>query len=107
MKVLKKYEILNSEGPIMTLNKHENHWSLEFYGTRVCTIVDPYVMTSFLISDGEITANDKTYVYSNYSIGERMKPEDEKILLKELLEDHLDMWENNEEYFNKYNKTYL
>lgn len=104
MKVLKKYDILNSEGPIMTLNKYENHWSLAFHGTRVCTIVDPYAMILFLISDREIIANDKTYVYSNYSIGERMKPKDEKILLKKLLEDHLDRWETDEEYFNKYNK---
>jgi len=42
MKVLKRYEILNSEGPIMILNKHKDHWSLSFNGTRVHTIVDPY-----------------------------------------------------------------
>jgi len=61
-------------------------------------------MTSFLISEGEITADGKTYLYDNYSIGERMDQTEQIILLKELLEDHLDRWENDEEYFNKYSK---
>ena len=104
MKVLKRYEILNSEGPIMVLNKHSDHWSLAFHGTRVHTIVDPSEMIAFLLSNGEITNDEKTYVYSNYSEGEKMDSLKLTTLLKELLDDHQNRWVNDEEYYNKYSK---
>ena len=104
MKVLKKYEILNSEGPIMLLKKHKDHWSLTFHGTRIHTVVDPAEMISFLTACSLISTEKKTYRYDDYSEGEKMRTEDLANLLKDLLEDHNDRCDSDEEYFNKYCK---
>jgi hypothetical protein len=86
MKVIKKYEILNSEGPIMILHEHSDHLSMEFNGSRVHTIVEPREVLAFLLGKGSITNEDRVYHIDNYTEGEIMQPEKMSELIKNMWE---------------------
>ena len=104
MKVLKKYEILNSEGPVMILNKHTDHWSVSFNGSRIHTVIEPYEMLTFLTANGTITSEDKTYRFGDYPQDMKMSFSNFNALVEILWEDHKSLCKNNEEYSKKYCK---
>ena len=102
MKVLKKYEILNSEGPIMILNKHSDHWSVTVHGSRVHAVVNPYEMLSFLTADGLIEIDSKTYRFNDYSVNEKLDFESYIDLVQTLWKEHKSLREKDKDYDAKY-----
>lgn len=49
MKILKSFELLNSEGPILKIEKRENHWAYSFHDTDIRVISNTEEILSFIL----------------------------------------------------------
>lgn len=92
-------ELLNSEGPVLTLKRISNHWSFTFGRDYVCLITDAREILSFLGGKKPIVHNDKMYLWDSYP--DSMKPDPDKLseFVIELMKEEMEKCKNDKEYF--------
>lgn len=103
---IKSHELLNSEGPIITIIKDSQYWHWKFHGSQLLVITNPNEILNFLSGKSMlIDPNGKTYNWMDYSMS--MKGDDPERIRKiviELIQEELDLCKSNIEYFEE---TYL
>jgi len=101
-----KIELLNSEGPVLTLQKVGEYWSFSFDGSKVSLITDTREILDFLSGKKPIVHEGKMYLWDSYS--QDMKPKMEVLsnFVISLMKDEINRCRDDQEYFfNTYYKT--
>lgn len=107
MKIEKTFELLNSEGPIIKIEKIDGHWHYKFHGSRGHTITTPKEILDVIWNNKAIVDTNKGEIYflNDYPIS--MKGDDPKYyasIIEYILKEELDKSIKNPEYFKE---TYM
>lgn len=107
MKIEKTFDLLNSEGPIVSIKKIEGHWHYSFHKSPYYTITTPKDILGNIWNDRPIydSHNRKVYRLSEYEMS--MKGDDPKYyasIVEYLLKEEMEKTAKDPEYFKN---TYL
>jgi hypothetical protein len=102
MKIQKSFELLNSEGPIIKIEKIQGNWHYKFDGSRQHHITTPKEILSAIWNNDYIIdhTTNKNYRLGDYPIS--MKGDDPKYyeeIIKHLISDELEKIKKNSLYF--------
>lgn len=102
MKTINSFELLNSEGPVLTVHNRGNHWTFSFNGSSISLITNITEILSFI--RGSLSIKHPTTGIPVYwsDFPDSMKVErDIKDLLNILLPHEIELIKESPEYFRK------
>ena len=99
--IVKSYELLNSEGPIVIIQKDSQYWHWKFFGCNELVITTPKEILNFISGLTTITDPKGTvYDWKEHEMGMKGdNPEYIKRIVNDLIQDELFLCNNDPDYF--------
>jgi len=100
MKIHKSFELLNSEGPVLKIEKREGLWNYSFHGSPISVITNPSKILSFILGSTEIVHPKTEKIFRWKDFPSDMKPENQiRLAIVELMKEEIESI-NNQDHFN-------
>jgi hypothetical protein len=102
-KITKSYELLNSEGPIIQIQKIKDRWHWKFYNSKVQVVTTTKEILDFICGLSVLKdPRGNTYIWTDYpSSMKGGSPEYIQKIVLELLQEDLEKCKNDINYFTE------
>ncbi len=105
MKIQKSFELLNSEGSVLKIEKRNGIWNYAFHGTSISIITNPSKILSFILGHDVLVHPKTKKVFAWEDFPSNMKVEDQiRLAIIELMKEEIESIKNHDYFVKNYIK---